>query len=621
MPSSAPSVVPYDRPPSQSSSRSFRRPSSAAASSASRPPKEEDLLDRLSDALVAAEHIAGDVEHAAHEVGRAARVGREVEGVVEREYGRGGAAGQSATMREGGREEGTETERSEVEEERPLKQGREGKKTRKPPPTLRSTAPDDLDAFEQDLDDTQEAIDSLSDLCDQICLLRHRLTGGCYPRVAKLLRLSSRSSRTPAPRPKQVELEEATDLAALVSEAKEELLGEYRAVCALQPRYAALSASLRSAASSSPSSRFAKSAQRVQKHFSTLNASYAALLDFVEDRAKEERADRDGGECDGRLLRRMEEEQPGWERERRLVELSRAKKAARGTSLGRVDLSTYTGWYLLDNPFTELDAVLATIDNAENGLKAREDEKTGSWALGSKLAHAFHLDHRPSSFSLKSRHPRSSPSKRTALVALEAGRSHRSRSHSSSSHQYRSDPKPSPLSLSSSDSEPDVDADEKKLLAGLPERVPTDDTTGYQESERELLEDARRQARTEHFYTPLLVLWWAGITILYLYYLIARLGFGLDSPLGNVDLGRHLGNEAWYDTTPLSSITASLSSTASAAASATGVEAAVSTAASAAQGVMSSVSAAGEAGASTTAALTEGTSAGAVAIGGLGKRK
>jgi hypothetical protein len=114
-------------------------------------------------------------------------------------------------------------------------------------------------------------------------------------------------------------------------------------------------------------------------------------------------------------------------------------------------------------------------------------------------------------FFLQSRSPSSTSTSRRSQFPSEdyheVGKpSHRSsRSSRHTQHRYHSEEKPSSNRLSS-DEESDV---EKTLLGGgggekddidlsqLPERVPTDDTSGYVESKEELLEDARDQRRTE----------------------------------------------------------------------------------------------------------------------------
>ena len=137
----------------------------------------------------------------------------------------------------------------------------------------------------------------------------------------------------------------------------------------------------------------------------------------------------------------------------------------------------------------------------------------------------------------------------------------------------------------------DLEKQKQKLLKGsawavdvskLPERVPTDDTSGYVESQAELIADAIDESKTEQcvsalsrssdapraellnlssLLTPFVSLFWVGIVILYGYYLLARL-LGFQDPLGHVDLGETFGNDHWNDTDTAEEVSATLSASA-----------------------------------------------------------
>jgi hypothetical protein len=128
------------------------------------------------------------------------------------------------------------------------------------------------------------------------------------------------------------------ELAALVTQAKVDLLTEYRNVTSLQPKDDALVARLSHEAQNFPG--VLKTYSRIQKRMSALNASFASLLDFVEDRAEEERREVEDGGADQRLLGRMEEEKPEWDKGKRLGELKKAKDGAKKTVLAKVDVRT-----------------------------------------------------------------------------------------------------------------------------------------------------------------------------------------------------------------------------------------------------------------------------------------
>ncbi|GAA5853525.1 hypothetical protein JCM8547_002493 [Rhodosporidiobolus lusitaniae] len=549
-----PAISPYDPPPSSSSPR---RPSSSSFS-ASRP--QESFFTRLDQGLAATSHLAEEAEYVAQEVGKAAGVARRVVGDVEEAYGQAGGAGGGRGGRGRG---GGESESEREEQTAPLVQQQQQPKVvpySRPPSSQSHTASikqrkktvpaqeDELARFEEDLDTTQATVDDLSDLVERIAVDRHRLTGGPYPRIAKLLKLN-RPASLPQ-RSQQVDEQEAQELVERVKEAKRGVLEQYEAVCSLQPRFSSLSSSLHSSGALS----------KTQKHLLALNASFASLLDFIEARAEDEKKDQEGGESEARVEARMREERPEWRKGRRAEEGKKARMAVREKGVAAVGSKNapYAIWWLVDNPFTELDGALQTIDLKENKMASKKDEKEGTWA---KFESAVSTVLAGTTFSSSPSRKPSTSSKSSSSTAAPAyhelshshphSRSHsnsRSRSSSSRSHRYHSESKPALSDSEGSDGEGD---DEKKLLGldpdNLPERVPTDDTSGYQESKEELLEDARDQSRTEHFYTPLLVAWWVSIACLYLYYLIARL-MGYANPLGNVDLGSHLGNSAWNDT-------------------------------------------------------------------------
>ncbi|GAA5842345.1 hypothetical protein JCM9279_005351 [Rhodotorula babjevae] len=532
-------VVPYDPPP-------------RTRSTASRRSSASSIFDRVRDGLVTAEHLADEAGQVAASVGKAARTAQAVEDDLERAYGGGeGQSRSSGTTTDARRVYGGDTTEGESDGE--ARAGLIPSRTDKPTSTPRvvpyepansttrqrkkptTSSTDSLAAFSSAIDSVQEDVDNLADDLELIASQRHRLTGLAYERHAKL---HKRRPLDP-PRTRAIELDEAEKLAALVANVKPDLERAYRDVSALQPRLEALLG-----AASSSSTRALK---RAHKAYDTLTRSFAALLDFVEDRAKEEKRGRDDGQADQALLGRMKDDHPEWERHKLVAQLQRAKKAATETTLAKVDYSRdpYTGRWLLQQPFTALDDVLQAIDLAENGITKRDDEKTGSWALGSLLSRAFSPPRTDRSSSTS--RPKSSRAVKRSRTEREVAKSHR----------YRSEDKPRPHTGGSSSDEKgllpikggarDDDSDDSFDASNLPERVPTDDTSGYVESRDELIADAKAQRRTEHFYTPLVIVYWVCIALLYLYWLVARL-LGFDSPLGNVDLGASFGNSAWNDT-------------------------------------------------------------------------
>jgi hypothetical protein len=83
------STQPYDPPPS---SRSSSRPSHRTSRS-TQPP--ESVFERIEHGLDAVEHYASEAEYIAGQVGKAARVGKNIEREVEEAYGAGSQSGAS----------------------------------------------------------------------------------------------------------------------------------------------------------------------------------------------------------------------------------------------------------------------------------------------------------------------------------------------------------------------------------------------------------------------------------------------------------------------------------------------------------------------------------------------
>ncbi|GAA6052322.1 hypothetical protein JCM3770_007251 [Rhodotorula araucariae] len=536
-------IAPYDPPPSARSSRTAGAPlSSSRRSSVS-------MFDRVRIGLQTAEHLADEAGLLAGQVGKAVRTAEKVEDDIEASYGhRDGRSYRGAqplkdltgnyddATTDGDSDDEAKTGLIQRASKTPLTPAvvvpyepamsttRQRKKTR-------PTAGDSIDGFVADVDSAQETVDDVSDAIEHIAKERSRLTGLPYT----LHSLFEKNVRSP-PRSPTAEVKACEKLAAHVANAKDDLARAYKVVCALEPRMKAL------VASSPSSSGASKALERAQKEYDQLTRSYASLLDYVEDHAKEETRQRENGTAEEGLMDRIKDDHPKWDGAKILAQLQTAKKAAQATSLVKVDCSRepYTARWLLLQPFTELDEVLQAIDLAENGIASRKDERTGTWALGSLIS-------APPSLSRKSK-----PSKHSLRVVAE---------HEVGKRRYRSEGKQSRRSggaAASPDAAGGAPVQEMSLAKGedsddsfdannLPERVPTDDTSGYVESREELIEDAKAQRRTEHLYTPLLIVYWVSIALLYLYYLIARL-LGFESPLGNVDLGSHFGNSAWNDT-------------------------------------------------------------------------
>jgi len=66
--------------------------------------------------------------------------------------------------------------------------------------------------------------------------------------------------------------------------------------------------------------------KKLSREYTTLNSSFAKILDFVEDRAKEEREDVREGRMERRLLGEMKDDHPEWEESKRFGELKKVKE-------------------------------------------------------------------------------------------------------------------------------------------------------------------------------------------------------------------------------------------------------------------------------------------------------
>ncbi|GAA5882400.1 hypothetical protein JCM3774_004298 [Rhodotorula dairenensis] len=496
-----PHVVPYDPP------RNMRR---------------DSLFHELEDGLERVANVAGRVEHYAQEVEKGAHLGRHIVEEIDAEYGGGvrsrKSASASPTYDGGGGSGGTTLHRHAASA------------------STEKTGGKDRKGLLAEVEATQHSIDNLFDELEEIAELRRQLTGtGCTTTDRSAdTKVSPGASR-------RAEKKLAGQIAVRVTHAAAGLLALYKKVVALSPRVEA-------AAVAGNVGRIASSGKRdLPKALNRVNSSFANVLDFVEDRAEEEKREIAEGGSVTRLELRIEQDHPEWYHSKILKHLRTAKDDSKWQTFAKVQPESYTYYWMAEHPFVQLDrAAVSAIDLAEHRINSRKDEKTGSWQLGSLLSRAINATHGGVTQPAKS-----SKTRRKAEMAVGK--------RSSCRHSLLSEGKGS-AHLGSSDSEgggySDLEKQKTKLLKGsawavdvtkLPERVPTDDTSGYQESQAELIADAIEESKTEHVLTPLVSLFWIGIVILYGYYLIARL-LGFDDPLGRVDLGETFGNDAWNDT-------------------------------------------------------------------------
>lgn len=117
----------------------------------------------------------------------------------------------------------------------------------------------------------------------------------------------------------------------MVTQAGKDLLVQYRAVCGLATRLD----SLKTRRVLSP-----RDLRRAEKYLKTLNSTFASLLDFVEDRAKEEKRAIDDGSAGEALMRRIKDEHPKWKIADVRHALEKAEAEAKSSTLATVDVSS-----------------------------------------------------------------------------------------------------------------------------------------------------------------------------------------------------------------------------------------------------------------------------------------
>ncbi|GAA5896623.1 uncharacterized protein JCM6883_006963 [Sporobolomyces salmoneus] len=619
----------YDPPPSSTStkhrssrSNSSRAPNPSVNSARSPLPsrprststsrscsRSRSIPETLEAGFEGLENVARVVERDAQEVEKFGRTGREVVETVIGEYpelkrvgSRNEANGRARSERgrkDDGYDESTDAgERTADEEEeegidnRPLLQREDdARKSRVVPyrslnsrddgritqekPRERK-AEDSIEAFQNDMDSTQERVDDLFSLLESLATDRYQLTGltshlqSPSPSIPLLDRSNSRRER-----------KHLKKLVSKVSSAKKELVSLYSSICLLSPRYERLSSLL----------EVEGRKRSVSREFSTLNHSFAKVLDFVEDRAAEEKEDEKEGRRDERMLKRFEESEPAWDRAKSLAELKRVKEDGRKKQFDGVDVDSWVGKWMVEAPFTELDrTALQEIDVRENQKSTSKNTATvqgvtsapdsnDRWGFGTFFNNVTHL------FAPSQADSEGAPKHASSPSMLEMG--HRSRSsHTrrdrkfSRSYELSHTPTTSPRrSTSIPVSEEDISTDSneatdlEKQRRGLiplkktqteieldsteiPYQVPSDDTSGYQETPEELKMDQKDRIETEHFWTPVVVVEWILVVIMIGYWVITR-GMGYKNSLGNIQLGRIVGDDAWSDTSPSNSTASS----------------------------------------------------------------
>lgn len=159
---------------------------------------------------------------------------------------------------------------------------------------------------------------------EEIAELRHQLTGAAYATTE----LRGNLKKVP-PASRKAEKKLVDNIASSASHAIAGLLAVYDRVVSLPPQVAA------AARGDSDS----KQIHSVQKALTRVNSSFANVLDFVEDRAKEEKQDIADGKSDARLRALIEEEYPTWYRNKTLSQVRDARAVSKDQLFEKVDVS------------------------------------------------------------------------------------------------------------------------------------------------------------------------------------------------------------------------------------------------------------------------------------------
>ncbi|GAA6059065.1 hypothetical protein JCM10212_002036 [Sporobolomyces blumeae] len=590
----------------------FVRPNPSCLLSAPRTP---DLLSLESSSFVLTverdarwlERVAGKVEEGAEQVEKGVRTGREMVEDWEREYGgngRGAFEGGRREVQGRGRrrsphDDPSETEDSDPDDDEPRrgpredqddKQGRpllrprsSGESTKgivpyrsarsssvdSSPPSMRQRKPvnvqedgrEMVEAFLADIDAVQGTIGDLYDALSDLAAVRVRLTSLPYLTArSKLLRngpTATSASLVGSRREKALK-----KIRKVTLRSKRGIVDTYGAVCRLGPRFRLV---LQAISSGTPGSG-PTSTIKISRDYERVNETFAKLLDFVEDRAQDEKGDIEAKRLEKALMDQMKEDHPDWERSKRVEEVKKVKHGSAKVRIDKVDLDSYLGYYALSQPFTELNrTALTTIDLEENGVSSAEPRPSDR-AKARKPASARQNARKncvaglvETAFDLAA--GRRNYESRQTPGAVESGRfGSASRAYLEMGHTSAS--RESNRAKTFGSEEQDVEAQLQGLIpvrktepdielekADIPYQVPTDDTSGYQETPEELREDEKDRIKTEHFYTPLL------LAVMIAYWAVART-LGYLDPLGNVNFGDIVGQDRWNDTDTFNSSTA-----------------------------------------------------------------
>ena len=337
-----PTVVPYD-PPAKSRRESIRH---------------DSFLHEVEDGFERVATVADKVEHYAHEVEKGARFGRHLVQEIDDEYGAELQRRPSSRKAPAGPPGYNDHDRKQtlpprstsisapkgVQDPKHLLDEVRTAITLMPQlqPEL-VLAPDSLRTLIRPLivvqiEATQNEVDGLMHDLKEIAALRHQLTGAAYATTE----LRGNQKKAP-PASRKAEKKLVDEIAASASHAIAGLLAVYDQAVTLPPQVQALE-------QADPGS---KKLHYIQKALNRVNKTFANLLDYVEERAEEEKRDSADGKSDARLQALIEAEHPTLYRSKTLKQLRDARADSKGQTFEKADVSRS----LLD-----ILSVLATLD-------------------------------------------------------------------------------------------------------------------------------------------------------------------------------------------------------------------------------------------------------------------
>jgi hypothetical protein len=171
-------------------------------------------------------------------------------------------------------------------------------------------------------------VDEISEYSEEIQRLRQDLTGAVYAK--KLTRRNSTSSL----RPKLLPSEDVNRLASLTTTTGRQVILTHQTIHSLKAEFPMFMNPSTSAPQLSTNDW-----TRLKKEIETLMNTFADALNFIEDRAAEEKRDVDSGACATRMEKRIRDAEPGLQEAEVIDELKAAKREAAKMGVAKLKVS------------------------------------------------------------------------------------------------------------------------------------------------------------------------------------------------------------------------------------------------------------------------------------------